>query len=265
MVTAMFREKSNLHASRDKRLSGAPLRMTSLVQVACDLLLDAIFDSRLNPGQIYNQSVIAREMGMSTTPVHEALTILAGKGLIEIVPRRGVRLTELGRVPFNGLFEFRRLLEHMVAFKVVPPLTDAQLNHLHALCIDCGRQTDVSGCLRADEAVHNYLASLTGNYYVINALADVSDQWHWIGQRILEVDGGMDAWRQYHRKMHACMTLRDPQGTWRVREQHLNHTERRFKKISNHKKWIYEQRDPIQISAQPAFARKAPSIMLSKL
>jgi len=261
----MFREKASFHASRDKRLSGAPLRMMSLAQVACDFLLEAIFDSRLNPSRIYNQSAIAREMGMSTTPVHEALTILAGKGFIKIVPRRGIRLTELGRAPFNGLFEFRRLLEYMVVFKVVPPLTDAQLNHLYALLVDCERQTDVPGCLVADEAVHGYLASLTRNHFVINALAGVGDQWHWIGQRVLEVDGGLDAWRQYHRKMHACMKLQDPQKTWRVMALHLNHTERRFKKISKNKKWISEQRNPIQISAQSVYAQKAPSLMSSKL
>jgi DNA-binding GntR family transcriptional regulator len=250
MVTVMFREKKDIHASRDKPLLRPPIQFTSLVEVAYDLLLDAIFDSRLSPGKTYSQSAIAREMGMSTTPVHEALTILASKGFIKILPRRGVRLTELGCAPFNGLFEFRRILERKVIFKVVPQLTDTHLKHLHALIIDWDRQMDVPGTLKADDAIHGYLASLTRNYYVINTLAGMWDQWDWIGQRVLQVDGCLEAWQQHHRKIYACMEDRDPQGAWRVMKQHLDHTERLLTNGSKVKKWIYEKRNPIEITAQ---------------
>jgi DNA-binding GntR family transcriptional regulator len=205
-----------------------PAQYSSLVQVAYDLIKKAILEARMKPGETYKEVVLAQELGMSKTPVHEALTKLAERGFIEILPRRGFRVTDLGSQPVSDLFEFRRPLERTVIYKVVPELTAGQLEHLGKLI---GELSGTQGPLEyqeADRAIHRYLASLTENHYLINALAGIWDLCDWIGMRILESDRRLDVWKQHHFTMHEWMEHRDPARAWKVLKQHLDHTEAMF-------------------------------------
>ena len=113
----MVHPEDDVWRNRKNSFIGAPIPQKSISQATFDLLQTAIFDSRIEPNRIYKEASIARELGVFTSPVRDAVVKLNGKGFIEILPRRGIKLTELGKKPFAGLFELRRSLEQAVLFK----------------------------------------------------------------------------------------------------------------------------------------------------
>ena len=100
----------------------------SLGEVAFQAIKKAILDKRLEPGVIYNERTIADELGFSKTPVHEALTALAVKGFITILPRKGFQVVGLTEKHIRDMYKFRRLLETAVIMDIVPKLTDESLD-----------------------------------------------------------------------------------------------------------------------------------------
>lgn len=205
-----------------------PSPYPTLVQMAYDSIKKAIVESRLKTGEIYKEIVIAEELGMSKTPVHEALTKLSERGFIKILPRRGFQVVDLDAEPVSDLFEFRRTLERTVVFKVVPRLTKEELDFFHKLLKELDETSGGLEYQKADRAIHRQLAFLSGNRYFINALDGIWDLCDWIGMRILKKDQRLDIWKQHHSSIHRWMENRDAEATWKMLKEHLNHTENIF-------------------------------------
>lgn len=82
----------------------------SFVQEVADKLINAIRDGRLVPGQRLVARDLAEEFGVSRAPVREALHILAGEGIIELVPNRGAKVRRLSDKEIIDLLEFRETI-----------------------------------------------------------------------------------------------------------------------------------------------------------
>ena len=86
------------------------------VQVA-DSLREAILSKEIKPGEILNLNSIAEDLGVSNTPVREALQILAADGLIELRANKGALVIGMNRKRVTDYYETRILLESAAAFK----------------------------------------------------------------------------------------------------------------------------------------------------
>jgi DNA-binding GntR family transcriptional regulator len=212
----------------DQRTSASYNEFPSLSDIAYERIKEEILKSRLKPGATYKEVLIAQEIGMSKTPVHEALNRLEHRGFIEMLPRRGFRVTDLNIKSVRHLFEFRRPLEHTVVYKVVPPITAEQLAHLDLLIRDLEKSKEALEYQRADRAIHRYLSALTGNQYIIRSLDMIWELCNWVGMRILEADQGLHVYKHHHEVMHKWITQRNPERTWEALVEHLNHTENKF-------------------------------------
>src|SRR2546429_295825 len=88
----------------------APLaRNASLA--ATELIRDAIIDGRLSPGRRLKEEELARELGISRTPIREALLILQSEGLVEATPNRGATVRAHTVDDLDDLYQLRALLE----------------------------------------------------------------------------------------------------------------------------------------------------------
>jgi len=210
-----------------KNLVDRPPEMPTLVQVAFDLIKKSILEQRLRPGAIYKESALAREMGVSKTPVHEALTILAERGFVEILPRRGFRLRSLDAEKVTSLFEFRRPLERAVVRKITPLLTEEQMARLDELVDELKATESEVAYQQADRNIHRYMAALTGNQYLITALNGIWDLCDWIGMHSFHPERSLDFWKQHHVALNEWMKRKDPVRAWKVLRQHLEQAEER--------------------------------------
>lgn len=130
-----------------------PLRHTSLASSAADWITARILEGEIKPGQRVTEVGLAERMGISRSPVREALRELAREGLITVEPRRGARVGELDLRSAEELYACRLLLEPACAAAAVAAMDDALLAELEG----------AFGRMRAAVAAHDavdYVAAL---------------------------------------------------------------------------------------------------------
>jgi DNA-binding GntR family transcriptional regulator len=93
---------------------------------------ELILSGRLEPGSVINQAVLAREIGISTTPLREALRRLMQLGLVELDAHRDARVTQLNAEEARDLLEVRRSLDPMAASLAAERRTRQDLAEMRA-------------------------------------------------------------------------------------------------------------------------------------
>lgn len=144
--------------------SGAQaLEAYSLVDLAVLRLSQEILSGRTDPGERLVEEHLTRRLGISRAPLREALRLLAQRGLVEHVPRRGVRVATLSDRDVHELYSVRDVLERH-AVTTFPPTAD--LAGLQIALADMRVADEVGDRLQIAEAhrcFHVALVSLGGN------------------------------------------------------------------------------------------------------
>jgi DNA-binding GntR family transcriptional regulator len=117
--------------------------------------------------------VIAREFGVSRTPVGEALQRLAREGLVTILPRRGIVVTEISVTEQLRLLEFRREIANFIARIGARRANAAERQALRAVAkgfLEAAAKQDGAGLMAADKDFHDLFASCAHNHYAATAM-----------------------------------------------------------------------------------------------
>jgi DNA-binding GntR family transcriptional regulator len=101
---------------------------------ATEVIRSAIVDGRLHPGQRLKEEELARELGISRTPVREALLMLQAEGLVDASPNRGAKVRTHSAQDLDDLYQLRALLEGHAARRAASRLADEAISSLHASC-----------------------------------------------------------------------------------------------------------------------------------
>lgn len=99
-------------------------------------LRNAIFKGELKPNQRLIEEDIAKQMGISRTPVREALRMLENEGLVMHVPRRGVLVTGFSDEDIDEIYKIRGVLEGLAASLAVDRITNKEINELENILRD---------------------------------------------------------------------------------------------------------------------------------
>lgn len=220
----VFGIKMPYHSSTLRSVDTPP----SMLEIAFQAIKKAIMRKEFLPGNIYSEQAVAREMGMSKTPVHQALLDLENKGFVTILPRRGFKVNILSEKNIRDMFELRRALERVVVLKVMPKLTAVIMGDLERIIKDIEQTRDPVDFQKYDRAFHRYLASLSENTYIINALDTVWDLSDWVGARILSDWAGYRQVADEHLAVYEYLAIGAAEKAAAAMERHLNGTESRF-------------------------------------
>ena len=122
--------------------SGHPPLSRTASAAATDVIREAIVDGRLVPGQRLKEVQLANELGISCTPIREALLLLQAEGLVEATPNRGstVRAYDVGEL--EDMYELRAVLEGHAARRAASRITERELGELRASCVRFERLVD---------------------------------------------------------------------------------------------------------------------------
>jgi DNA-binding GntR family transcriptional regulator len=101
---------------------------------ATELIREAIIDGTLEPGQRLKEEELARELGISRTPIREALLMLQAEGLVDAIPNRGAMVRVHTSVDLEDLYQLRALLEGYAARRAATRITDEEIEVLRASC-----------------------------------------------------------------------------------------------------------------------------------
>ncbi len=142
-------------------------QLTDRVLVA---LREAITSGRLPAGARIKQEQIAAELGVSRTPVREALHLLEQEGLVRLVPRRGALVQGFTAADVRELYELRELLEPAAAALATARATDADRKAVQSLAALTERRR---GGFEANRDFHRALCAPCGNGLVLRTLDSV--------------------------------------------------------------------------------------------
>ena len=164
-------EQSTLKAIRTERVT----------DTVYQVLRERIVEQQFPPGSKIHVDEIARQLDVSRTPVHEALTILATDGLVEVRPRRGTFVTEFTNVDYAETLDIRRALETLACETACENATDADIAELRSL-VDGMPETVLNASDPAEAArihdaknleFHLKLVGLSNNRRLIALYADL--------------------------------------------------------------------------------------------
>lgn len=138
----------------------------SLTNQVTDMLRAAITSGEMRPGEHYSAIGLSQRLGVSRTPVREALQLLEKEGIVRIEKNRGVRVIQMSLDEIVQIFQIRIILEPPAAARGAEAATDEDLRHiqvLHGRILDAAAAGDGPRTLQADKDFHLFLLGLAGN------------------------------------------------------------------------------------------------------
>ncbi|GHE52806.1 GntR family transcriptional regulator [Streptomyces longispororuber] len=160
----------------------AVVRRSSVRGQVLDALRAALVDGELTPGEVYSAPVLGERLGVSATPVREAMQQLAVEGAVEVVPNRGFRVTRRSARELGELAEVRALIEVPVMLRLartVPAGRWAELRPLAEATVVAAAAGDRARYADADRAFHRALLGLCGNEQLVQVADDLHRRSQW--------------------------------------------------------------------------------------
>lgn len=149
----------------------------SLSTVVEERIRDAIVNAELAFGQSLSEDALGLSMGVSRTPMREALTRLQTLGLVVIIPKRGTFVFDPTAADVEQLATFRLLLETAAAQACIhsaAQATQADLEEMLKVMVRARAESDSKAYARADTAFHEIFFAHCGNAYLSNAYRNIS-------------------------------------------------------------------------------------------
>ncbi|MBO6836874.1 MAG: GntR family transcriptional regulator [Alphaproteobacteria bacterium] len=145
----------------------------SLTDKAYAELEERIVTLELKPGQVLSENALAASLGIGRTPIREALQRLAREGLIVILPRRGVMVSEINVRSQLELLRVRRELERLMAnlaSKRASADEKTAFINLAEEMRDCADRSDDVGFMRLDRDLNLMVSRACRNEYALRAM-----------------------------------------------------------------------------------------------
>ena len=140
-------------------------------EVAYDYLKRAIVTCEIRPGSMLDENEVAKQVGISRTPVREAVNQLAQEGMLEIIPRKGIVVSQMTIKDIFDLLDARLTIEPDIVRKALPLLDKGSLLELRETLENKSQSDDESiGMVGRDfdYDFHMFFALKTNNQYLID-------------------------------------------------------------------------------------------------
>lgn len=150
-----------------------------LRDVVFQTLRQAILRGELKPGERLMEIHLAQKLGVSRTPVREAIRMLELEGLVTMIPRKGAVVAEITVKDLEDVLEVRMALEELAVKHVCSMITGEQITELRRLArefVKTLRGNDVGACAQADMEFHEAIYTATGNRRLVQILNNLREQ-----------------------------------------------------------------------------------------
>lgn len=150
-----------------------------LRDVVFNTLRQAILRGELKPGERLMEIQLANKLGVSRTPIREAIRKLELEGLVLMIPRKGAEVAEITEKSLRDVLEVRRALEELAVELVCEKITDEQIQDLKGAAEDFKaslKDGDITRIAEADVKFHDVIYMATDNQKLIQLLNNLREQ-----------------------------------------------------------------------------------------
>ncbi|MCW3814320.1 GntR family transcriptional regulator [Micromonospora sp. DR5-3] len=191
-----------------------------------EALRAAIISGKLEPGVVYSAPALGAQLGVSPTPVREAMLDLVKGGLVVPHPNKGFRITEMSEEDLDNLAAVRLLIEPPTVRDVVAVIPKEDIPELRTLAqsiVDAAEQGDLVGYIEADHVFHLTLLGYSRNRFLVDVVADLRSQTRLLGLTPLLKSGRLGRSAAEHHELLDFIEARDPSGAELLMHRHIRH------------------------------------------
>jgi len=198
----------------------------SLREQVAAALRTALISGQLQPGTTYSIPTLAEQLGVSATPVREAMLDFVQQGILAAVPNKGFRVVEMTDADLDALTEVRRMLEVPAVERASGALSDESIVHLRIIAEqvrDAAAAGDLVSYLEGDREFHLALLAGAGNPRLIDIVDALRTQSRLYGLGDLAADGTLVASAQEHLELLEAVARGDSAAAADLMGHHLDH------------------------------------------
>lgn len=206
----------------------------SLREVATETLRDAIISGYLKPGEHLKERDLSEKMGISTTPIKEAIRILGYEGLIETVPRKGNYVSKHIDSSIEEILFFRARLEGFAVRLITLKFTDQEIAELEKDILAMEEALvlkDHETIVEINNNFHTKIRNGTRNPLISNMLTNVASFDYSFRKRALAYNEEIEIGIREHRSIFEAIKNRDPDL---AEERMIKHIERSARNVLQH-------------------------------
>lgn len=211
--------------------SSPGLREANLREAVLEKVSTAIITGEIAEGELISAPSLGQLLGVSTTPVREAMMSLAREGLVETVKNKGFRVTAMSDKELDDLAQVRLLLEpHAMAFVAenIPEEAFAPLERLADLCFEAAESQNLVEYLRGDREFHALLLAHTGNEFLVELATSLRRRTRLYGIAALAKKGELSASAKEHHQLLTLLKKRDGVGAEKLMRAHIGHARKEW-------------------------------------
>jgi DNA-binding GntR family transcriptional regulator len=195
-----------------------------LYQEVADQLRDMIRAGELKAGEWIDEVRLTEMLGISRTPLREALKVLVAEGLLRIEPRRGCYVNELSARDLEDIFPLMAMLEGRCAFEAARKVSDADLKRLEPLHEDLRHYAelgDIDRYYKANACIHEAIQDLADNRWLSDLIDNLRQVLSLSRHRSLAHPGRVRESCAEHLAIFAALKARDAEGAEAITRDHL--------------------------------------------
>nr|WP_277999002.1 GntR family transcriptional regulator [Moorella sulfitireducens] len=212
-------------------LNGKLENYKPLREIVFEALREAIINGQLKAGERLMEVQLAEEMGVSRTPVREAIRKLELEGFIVMVPRKGAYVADLSTKDIADVFEIRSALESLAAGLACERITEEELDELERLLIkvaDCVAAKDLETLVEIDTQFHEVLYRASRNDRLVQIINNLREQIQRFRTTSLGTPGRMPEALEEHKQLVEAITARNVELARRLAQEHIENAENRM-------------------------------------
>ena len=195
-----------------------------LYEEVADQLRVRIFAHDLAPGAWIDEQSLAKEFGISRTPLREAIKVLAAEGLITMKLRRGAYVTEVNRGDLEQIFTILSLLEGEAAKEAASKAKEKDLNDLddmHLRLEKAAADRNLDQFFEINVRFHERIIAIANNPWMTSVIADLRKVLKLQRKDSLSRSGRLQSSLSEHREILKALLERDPIAAEQAMRTHL--------------------------------------------
>lgn len=214
-----------------------------LRDVVFNTLRQGILMGELKPGERLMEIHLANRLGVSRTPIREAIRKLELEGLVIMIPRRGAEVANITEKSLSDVLEVRRALDALAVELACDRITEEEIALLRAACREFEQATaskDTKVIAKADVKLHDIIVAATGNQRLVQLVNNLSEQMYRYRFEYIKDASRHPMLVEEHRDIYESLVARDKEAASQAVKKHIDNQKQSIMRR------IHEEQRPVK-------------------
>lgn len=200
-----------------------------LRDVVFNTLRQAILTGELKPGERLMEIHLANKLGVSRTPIREAIRKLELEGLVTMIPRRGAEVAQITEKSMADVLEVRRAMDALCVELACERISPQEIEALGKACDafeEAVEGRNIKVIAKADVAFHDIIVQATGNLRLVQLINNLSEQMYRYRFEYLKDTSCHKSLTTEHRRIYESIIKKDKEAASQAAKLHIDNQEK---------------------------------------